>query len=40
MHAPARENTRRMKAMRKQVREHDIDAWATGFLSDLGAPTP
>ena len=39
MHAPAREKTRRMRAMRKQVREHDIDAWATGFLDDLGAPT-
>ncbi len=26
--------------MRKQVREHDIDTWATGFLDDLGTPTP
>ncbi len=40
MRAGARENTRRMRAMRKQVREHDIDAWAARFLSDLGAPTP
>ncbi len=39
MHAPAREKSRRMRAMRKQVREHDIDTWATGFLDDLGAPT-
>ena len=34
MKAPAKEKTRRMKAMRKQVREHDIDAWASGFLAD------
>jgi trehalose 6-phosphate synthase len=40
MHAPPREKSRRMRAMRKQVREHDIDTWATGFLDDLGAPTP
>ena len=40
MTADPKESTRRMKAMRKQVREHDIDAWATGFLDDLGAPTP
>ena len=40
MHAPAREKSRRMRAMRKQVREHDIDTWATGFLNDLSAPTP
>jgi trehalose 6-phosphate synthase len=37
MKAPARENNRRMRAMRKQVREHDIDAWASGFLTDLRA---
>jgi trehalose 6-phosphate synthase len=40
MHAPPREKSRRMRAMRKQVREHDIDTWATGFLDDLDAPTP
>ena len=40
MHAPAREKSRRMRAMRKQVREHDIDTWATGFLNDLARPTP
>jgi trehalose 6-phosphate synthase len=39
MKAPAKEKTRRMKAMRKQVREHDIDAWASGFLDDLGTAT-
>jgi trehalose 6-phosphate synthase len=39
MHAPHREKGRRMRSMRKQVREHDIDAWASGFLDDLGTPT-
>ena len=39
MHAPVRDKARRMRAMRKQVREHDIDTWAQGFLEDLGAPT-
>ncbi|MGJ9411512.1 trehalose-6-phosphate synthase [Aeromicrobium sp. CF4.19] len=39
MRATPKENSRRMKAMRKQVIEHDIDAWATGFLDDLGAMT-
>ncbi len=39
MTAEPKESTRRMRAMRKQVREHDIDAWAAGFLDDLGAPT-
>jgi trehalose 6-phosphate synthase len=36
MTASPRELTRRMRAMRRQVREHDIDAWAAGFLEDLG----
>ena len=35
--ATPRENGRRMKAMRKQVREHDIEAWATAFLDDLAS---
>ena len=25
--------------MRKQVREHDIGAWASAFLGDLGGKT-
>ncbi len=40
MHASPRENARRMRSMRKQVRENDIDAWANRFLEDLRAPTP
>ncbi len=30
-----RERTKRMRAMRKQVLEHDIDSWASRFLDDL-----
>ena len=30
-----RELTRRMRAMRKQVRDHDISFWADAFLADL-----
>jgi trehalose 6-phosphate synthase len=30
---------RRMRSMRKQVREHDIAAWASDFLGDLGGKT-
>ncbi len=33
--APRRERVRRMKAMRKQVVENDIEAWATRFLDEL-----
>jgi trehalose 6-phosphate synthase len=32
-----RELGRRMRSMRKQVHENDITAWATSFLTDLGA---
>jgi trehalose 6-phosphate synthase len=35
--ADDRELARRMKAMRKQVMEHDVAAWADSFLTDLGA---
>jgi len=35
MRAGERENSRRMKAMRKQVTEHDIDRWASNFLDEL-----
>jgi trehalose 6-phosphate synthase len=36
--APA-EQRRRMRSMRRQVREHDIDHWARGFLDALGVRT-
>jgi trehalose 6-phosphate synthase len=35
MNAEPRQLSRRMRAMRRQVREHDIDYWADSFLSDL-----
>lgn len=35
--APERDLNRRMRAMRKQVIENDIDAWATRFLDELGS---
>ncbi len=34
--SPPRDLARRIRAMRRQVREHDINAWAYGFLRDLG----
>lgn len=34
-HADARDLTRRMKAMRKTVRQNDVAAWADSFLSEL-----
>lgn len=37
MRASDRENGRRMKAMRKQVRDNDIDLWAENFLRELTA---
>ncbi|MGI8887898.1 MAG: alpha,alpha-trehalose-phosphate synthase (UDP-forming), partial [Nocardioidaceae bacterium] len=36
MHAPRQELSRRMRTMRRQVKENDISAWAHAFLSDLG----
>ncbi len=33
--ADDKELTRRMKAMRKQVRQHDVVAWAESFMSEL-----
>ena len=33
--AEPRENSRRMKAMRKQVMENDIELWAANFLREL-----
>ena len=38
--AEERELTRRMKAMRKQVMEHDVAAWADKFLTELAAVRP
>ena len=35
--AGPKEQSRRMKSLRKQVMENDIDLWANGFLSDLNA---
>ena len=34
---PVEERGRRMRSMRKQVRDHDIICWADAFLADLGA---
>jgi trehalose 6-phosphate synthase len=39
LQASPRDLKRRMRAMRKQVREHDIAAWASDFLGDLGGKT-
>ncbi|MEP9363567.1 trehalose-6-phosphate synthase [Nocardioides sp. CN2-186] len=38
--ADERDLTRRMKAMRKQVMEHDVAAWADSFLAELTAVRP
>ena len=40
MHAPPRELTRRMRAMRKTVAEHDVKDWADKFLSVLADAQP
>jgi len=37
--AGPKEQARRMKALRKQVMENDIDQWANGFLADLEPAT-
>jgi trehalose 6-phosphate synthase len=36
MRAEPKDLSRRMRAMRRQVRENDISAWARKFLNDLG----
>ena len=36
--ASPRDLSRRMRAMRRQVHDHDIAAWARSFLVDLEAP--
>ena len=38
--AEPRERTRRMRAMRKQVMENDVAAWARGFLDELADTVP
>jgi trehalose 6-phosphate synthase len=38
MQADPKEESRRMKAMRKHLIDHDIDHWASAFLDDLTAP--
>jgi trehalose 6-phosphate synthase len=35
MHAPEKDLKKRMRAMRRHVREHDITAWADSYLTDL-----
>ncbi len=38
--APAKERTRRMKALRRTVKENDINKWADRFLRDLAEQRP
>ncbi|MFY0406675.1 alpha,alpha-trehalose-phosphate synthase (UDP-forming) [Solicola sp. PLA-1-18] len=40
MTGSTRDRARRMRAMRKQVLEHDIDRWATTFLDELSRTDP
>ena len=40
MHDSPRAKARRMRIMRRQVLEHDIDRWAEAFLDDLAAAQP
>jgi trehalose 6-phosphate synthase len=37
---PAQEGRRRMRALRRQVLNHDVDRWARAFLDVLGLPPP
>ena len=36
---PLEERARRMRAMKRQVRTHTIDRWASSFLGDLAGLT-
>ncbi|HZE38375.1 MAG TPA: trehalose-6-phosphate synthase, partial [Stackebrandtia sp.] len=36
--APESDRRRRMKAMRRYLRGHDVKHWARGFLTALGVP--
>src|ERR1044072_4835596 len=38
-HADEKEEARRMKAMRKTISQHDVQAWAESFLSELAGDT-
>jgi trehalose 6-phosphate synthase len=38
VHANPSDLTRRMRAMRRHLRTHDVNGWARSFLSALGAP--
>jgi trehalose 6-phosphate synthase len=38
--ADEKELTRRMKAMRKTISQHDVKAWAESFLSELAGEQP
>jgi trehalose 6-phosphate synthase len=38
--AEGKETSRRMKAMRKTVIQHDVAAWADSFLAELSAVRP
>ncbi len=40
MNDAPRNKARRMRVMRRQVAEHDIDHWASAFLADLGPGQP
>jgi trehalose 6-phosphate synthase len=40
MNDSPRNHVRRMKALRRQVFENDIDKWANSFLADLEQPAP
>jgi trehalose 6-phosphate synthase len=40
MNDSPRSKARRMRMMRRQVAEHDIDLWASAFLDDLSKTTP
>jgi trehalose 6-phosphate synthase len=35
VHLPPNESRRRMKSMRKQILDHDVDHWSAEFLSAL-----
>ena len=35
-----RESQRRMRSMRKRVRNYDVNRWATAFLDALGSAPP
>ncbi|MGH3499161.1 MAG: alpha,alpha-trehalose-phosphate synthase (UDP-forming) [Nocardioidaceae bacterium] len=40
LRADPKEQSRRMRAMRKQIAEHDIDAWASTFLAAVRSVRP